>query len=341
MSDLRQRRHVNRKGTGFTLIELLVVIAIIAILVGLLLPAVQKVRGAASRLSCENNLKQIALGALSYENAYGVLPPGINYDPGNSAANWSYCGTMAYILPFLEQTNIANEIPSNLLMIPGSGGVWWGNGWTAANNWVKSFLCPADNLQAVTPTNGVFAYLYEQGYTLWGGYFGGSYPSLGRSNYAASAGALGNVSASSEGSDPFYGQWVGPYYSASRTKIVAITDGTSTTIGFGETLGGTATVQRDFVNTWMGACNLPTAWGLYPNCPPNNPSGNFPDWYAYGSLHDAVVNFSMCDGSVHGLLKGSGASCTGTQWFTSSWYIFMYASGIQDGATYDPSVLGM
>ena len=327
---------LKRQGTGFTLIELLVVIAIIAILIGLLLPAVQKVRSAASRMSCQNNLKQIALGAMNYESSYGVLPPGINYDPGNPNANWSYCGTLPYLLPFIEQGNIANFIPTNLLMIPGTGGGWWGPGWVAANNWIKSFLCPADNLQGITPISGVFAYLYEQGTSLNGGYFSGSYPTLGLTNYASSAGALGNVSSATEGGDTFYGQWVGPFYSASKTKITTISDGTSTTIGFGETLGGTQTTTRDFVNTWMGGCNLPTAFGIAPNCTGGNP----PDWNMYSSMHDAVVNFAMCDGSVHGILKGTGASCSGTQWFTPSWYVFMYASGMQDGMPYDPSILG-
>lgn len=320
---MNNRRH-KRSISGFTLIELLVVIAIIAILIGLLLPAVQKVRSAAARMSCQNNLKQIALAAMNYESSYGYLPPGINYDPGSSAS-WSYCGTLAFLLPYVEQGNIAQLIPMSMLTVPATGGVWWGGGWTAANNSVKTFLCPADNAQSITPTSGIWAYMYDQGYSLDAGYFGPTYPNLGRTNYASNAGALGNVSAASEGGDTFYGQYVGPYYSASKTTIVSITDGTSLTIGFGETLGGTATGSRDFVSTWMGGCNLPMAWGL--------PTA--PDWNDYASMHDGVVNFAYCDGSVHSLRKG-----VGTTFFSSDWYALMAAAGTKDGNVYDLTLIG-
>jgi prepilin-type N-terminal cleavage/methylation domain-containing protein/prepilin-type processing-associated H-X9-DG protein len=101
--------HRQRSRCGFTLIELLVVIAIIAILIGLLLPAIQKVREAAARIQCQNNLKQIGLGTLDYESALGGLPP--SRTTGNHAGapyypyqhSWS-----AALLPYIEQTAAFN-----------------------------------------------------------------------------------------------------------------------------------------------------------------------------------------------------------------------------------------
>jgi prepilin-type N-terminal cleavage/methylation domain-containing protein/prepilin-type processing-associated H-X9-DG protein len=172
--------------SGFTLIELLVVIAIIAVLIGLLLPAVQKVREAAARMSCTNNLHQIALAAANYESSYQRFPPGLNVSPNSKQANNSqwvgigpFTGVIAYLLPYMEQDNVYRLIPSDMFSPTTTLGAWAysyppfdfndpnvpnnlynGTGYLkpAANATVKSFLCPSDNMGSGPGTN-----LFTQG----------------------------------------------------------------------------------------------------------------------------------------------------------------------------------
>ncbi len=301
---------LRRFRSAFTLIELLVVIAIIAILIGLLLPAVQKVREAAARMSCQNNLKQISLAAHSYDSANGHLPPGINMS--------TFVGTLAYLLPYIEQDNVYTQIPTNEFILPpgAAGGEWWGSAYGPAQVRIKTFLCPSDTAD-VTPSTGVMAYYYTTPGSLAYAWFDPSTP-LGRTNYAASSGALGATG------DSFWDQWKGPYTQNSKTTIVGISDGTSNTIAFGETLGGTAPGTRDFVSSWMGGSNLPTAWAI----PTTSSLTN------YSSNHSGIVCFGMCDGSVRTIRKFSGTS---TDWYSDSWYTFQRMAGMQDGQSTDYS----
>ena len=138
---------------GFTLIELLVVIAIIAILIALLVPAVQKVREAAARTQCTNNIKQITLALHSFEDAYRALPPLANWAGGRFPG--VYGTPHVFILPFIEQTTLWNDMLQN--PYPGfSAGLryaWWSgvNNDNPYAHTIATYICPSDP----TPVNGM------------------------------------------------------------------------------------------------------------------------------------------------------------------------------------------
>src|SRR5437870_8953805 len=138
-----------RRRRAFTLIELLVVIAIIAILIGLLVPAVQKVREAAARMQCTNNLKQMSLGTINCADTNQKrLPPSIGVYPGVAiqAAYQSNGGTFLHILPYIEQDNVFKASLSNPDPDERNGNNPTYSPWTAPvqNAKIKTYFCPSN-----------------------------------------------------------------------------------------------------------------------------------------------------------------------------------------------------
>jgi prepilin-type N-terminal cleavage/methylation domain-containing protein/prepilin-type processing-associated H-X9-DG protein len=133
---------------GFTLVEVLVVIAILAVLAGLLVPAVQKVRAAAARVQCENNLHQVGVGLHNYHDSCGSLPAGVNF-----TNPWKYWSWMAQLLPFVEQADLWNQAHNWALTAVHTEDPWpWGDFWIdpplpanpALGVPLKIWQCPAD-----------------------------------------------------------------------------------------------------------------------------------------------------------------------------------------------------
>jgi prepilin-type N-terminal cleavage/methylation domain-containing protein len=331
--------HAPDRRRGFTLIELLVVIAIIGVLIALLLPAVQKVREAAARISCRSNLKQIATAAHNYHDTYLILPPGYLgptpkldlslKDP--KALNYQWVGVLAYLLPYIEQQNLTNDMmsgmPIDYLSVDKVYPAWWNfaSTFNAANHQIKVYQCPADN--AYDNTLGVVALYHPASDAYWFLAFtnGGGGAGLGRTNYC---GVQGYFGAAYNGSPSYQG------ISINRSKVtlgeITSADGTSSTLMFGEHLGGPDAGARGLSVCWMGAADVVTGYGIMTGPTPGDPLGY---WYTFSSKHPSVVQFAMADGSVHALRKPINPGDT-------LWVYYVFASGWGDGRDANVPLLG-
>jgi prepilin-type N-terminal cleavage/methylation domain-containing protein len=297
---------------GFTLIELLVVIAIIAILIGLLLPAVQKVREAAARSTCTNNLKQLALAAQNYEAANGFFPFGvaaINRADG-STPNWanhgSQMGLISYLLPYIEQENVFRSFQIN--WDPYAQGPDWLTPFSnvdVARAKIKGLMCPSAPQDI--PTDGYIGEHYHTtGYVLSYWFYDiPTYGVMGTTNYIGVAGTFGLRGAAN---DTFRGMFTHSMVRAAgsttvsrsgRLTNVQVSDGTSNTMAFGEVTGrgflqGATTGQRrQRAWLWATAGSLATVFGV-----PKD-AERFPD--DWNSLHSGIIQFAFADGSVRSL----------------------------------------
>jgi prepilin-type N-terminal cleavage/methylation domain-containing protein/prepilin-type processing-associated H-X9-DG protein len=302
---------------AFTLIELLVGIAIIGVLIGLLVPAVQKVRETAARMSCTNNLRQIGIALHSFHDAKGHFPPGYidgNTDPNSTPDNdvgpgW---GWAAFLLPNLELGNVYNRIDFNV-------GVGVGSNTAISQLPLKIFLCPSDGPPETFP-------VYDSSFTT-------PITTVAYGNYVAcngweecfnGAGGNPQPGPGADGLSGLYGPaGRGAFYRNSRTRIAEITDGLSNTILVGERSSDHAP------STWTGAVpggRCPAWMATQPPSPYSSPPGPAYDFADFGealvlahcnathlpsadfpifdpdtfySRHVQGANFLFGDGSVH------------------------------------------
>jgi prepilin-type N-terminal cleavage/methylation domain-containing protein/prepilin-type processing-associated H-X9-DG protein len=308
-----------RDRRAFTLIELLVVIAIIAVLIGLLLPAVQKVREAANRARCSNNLKQLALGCHSYHDVFSSLPrDGDQFhirqshdkswvgsmpfnEPGTGCCgvtgpHWSW---IARLLQQVEQDNLSNQggIPNNSL----------DKALAVLVADLKVLTCPSDlsprlrtTSADLNPTNvAVTSYKGVSG-SNWGADF---FPKANESRF--------NTTYPNEGTNKSYNgleNGDGIFWRADirkgNLKITDINDGTSNTFMIGEDVPEMILWNAwSYANGATGTCAIPPNTGI--TIPTGSPlklgppdNGNWPDRYSFRSRHPGGLQFALADGSV-------------------------------------------
>jgi prepilin-type N-terminal cleavage/methylation domain-containing protein/prepilin-type processing-associated H-X9-DG protein len=266
-----------RRRSGFTLIELLVVIAIIAILIGLLLPAVQKVREAAARTKCSNNLKQIGLALHNHAGVYGPFPPAYRNKPPTAFDYIPGWGWGAIILPFVEQDPLYQQLNVQNSLFGGGGNP--ANPTPLTKTLLKIYRCPSDTGPDLNT-------------------FRNNFPT---SNYRAVCGF-----------DDADGLFVtnadrgGVMFQNSKILPTDISDGTSNTLAVGECMfddvtGKWAAIWPGMIGLYNGSVMIScTMWQV------DDASAdiNGPAPQAFSSRHPGGAFFVFCDGSVRFFREG-------------------------------------
>jgi prepilin-type N-terminal cleavage/methylation domain-containing protein/prepilin-type processing-associated H-X9-DG protein len=326
----QDRANCNRHQRAFTLVELLVVIAIIGILIALLLPAVQAARGAARRTQCANNLKQMGIAILNYENTRKRLPPGkITTNVGNDYSNWAI-----EILSFLEEKSLASKYNNKALNTQTGTTTTPGNEQVTQAR-VKGMECPDDanagqllipeaaaTGQTRTWATGSYRGVAGRGYHSQEQFWDSNRmdtvsPLLLKLTDRGAMHAVPNPGYVPSPAQPFF-------MSLKQERISQITDGTSKTLLVGEYATRTHPTRTVFwAYSWYGF-NLGTVivsttdprFTLAPDfdfCEQNVTSNSAdPCQRTFASMHTGfVMNFLYCDGSVHPIVNTTDLTVLG------------------------------
>ena len=316
----RRPQGVSRQ--GFTLIELLVVIAIIAILVSLLLPAVQQAREAARKAQCQNNLKQLGLAVHNFHGTHKRLPPGWMTERGNQAPSLGqYTGVLPHLLPYMDLAVVHERMEQDAInwdfvAVPGATNnpqKWFTYPQTnlMARTRIPSFLCPSSPPDLAKDADGInigfFAFSTASGGTsISTSYYSFAanptfeFDTFGPTHYVPVGGVLGVVDSE------FWGRMKGMFWRQQKHTFGSVKDGLTSTLMFGENQGGTLDpFPNDPVafNSWYMSIPQVAYFGL-PSHDERIAGWNTirPNAFNFHSDHaGGVVQFVMGDGSVQGL----------------------------------------